>query len=186
MIGKLFGRGGTSQRPIALAGLRLIAREPGLRIPVLAGMIRLFAIGIVAPKATFMPMDVSWPGVVFVGRSAELEELRAALTEALGGSSRAVLISGAGYRQVGAYRPVGPGGRGSRCTGDVGAGVRTRGRARVLALDPDRAGPAPWVGSRRSEAVGTLCGTAVSDDAAAQATGGARADRSIHCRREGR
>jgi AAA ATPase-like protein len=72
----------------------LIVREPGLHKPVLAGMISLFAIGIVAPKATFMPMDVSWPGVVFVGRSAELEELRDALTEALGGSSRAVLISG--------------------------------------------------------------------------------------------
>jgi DNA-binding CsgD family transcriptional regulator len=72
----------------------LIAHEPGLRIPVLAGMISLFAIGIVAPKATFMPMGVSLPGVVFVGRSAELEELRAALSEALGGSGRAVLISG--------------------------------------------------------------------------------------------
>ena len=32
--------------------------------------------------------------VAFVGRSAELGELRAALTEALGGSSRAVLITG--------------------------------------------------------------------------------------------
>jgi predicted ATPase len=36
----------------------------------------------------------SSPGVAFVGRSAELEELRAALTEALGGSSRAVLVTG--------------------------------------------------------------------------------------------
>jgi predicted ATPase len=34
------------------------------------------------------------PGVAFVGRSAELAELRAALTEALGGSSRAVLVTG--------------------------------------------------------------------------------------------
>ena len=37
---------------------------------------------------------VSSPSVAFVGRSAELGELRAALTEALGGSSRAVLITG--------------------------------------------------------------------------------------------
>ncbi len=37
---------------------------------------------------------VAWPSGVFVGRSAELGELRAALTEALGGSSRAVLVSG--------------------------------------------------------------------------------------------
>jgi DNA-binding CsgD family transcriptional regulator len=36
----------------------------------------------------------SSPSVAFVGRSVELGELRAALTEALGGSSRAVLISG--------------------------------------------------------------------------------------------
>jgi predicted ATPase len=37
---------------------------------------------------------VASPGAAFVGRSAELGELRAALTEALGGSSRAVLITG--------------------------------------------------------------------------------------------
>lgn len=36
----------------------------------------------------------SSPSVAFVGRSAELGELRAALTEALGGSSRTVLITG--------------------------------------------------------------------------------------------
>jgi DNA-binding NarL/FixJ family response regulator len=36
----------------------------------------------------------SSPSIAFVGRSAELGELRAALTEALGGSSRAVLITG--------------------------------------------------------------------------------------------
>jgi eukaryotic-like serine/threonine-protein kinase len=34
------------------------------------------------------------PGAAFVGRSAELGELRIALTEALGGSSRVVLITG--------------------------------------------------------------------------------------------
>src|SRR5438046_3039208 len=34
------------------------------------------------------------PSGAFVGRSAELGELRAALTEALGGSSRAVLVTG--------------------------------------------------------------------------------------------
>jgi DNA-binding CsgD family transcriptional regulator len=37
---------------------------------------------------------VASPGVAFVGRSAELGELRAALSEALGGSSRAVLVTG--------------------------------------------------------------------------------------------
>jgi AAA ATPase domain len=36
----------------------------------------------------------SLPSVAFVGRSVELGESRAALTEALGGSSRAVLITG--------------------------------------------------------------------------------------------
>ena len=38
--------------------------------------------------------DGSSPSGAFVGRSAELGELRAALTEALGGSSRAVLLTG--------------------------------------------------------------------------------------------
>ena len=42
----LFGRGGTEQHPGALAGLRLIARERGLRLPVLAGMVSLVGIGI--------------------------------------------------------------------------------------------------------------------------------------------
>jgi eukaryotic-like serine/threonine-protein kinase len=37
---------------------------------------------------------VASPSGAFVGRSAELGELRAALTEALGGSSRAVLVTG--------------------------------------------------------------------------------------------
>ena len=46
LIGRPFGRGGTDQHPGALAGLRLIAREPGLRMPVLAGMVSLVGIGI--------------------------------------------------------------------------------------------------------------------------------------------
>jgi MFS family permease len=46
LIGRPFGRGGTEQHPGALAGLRLIAREPGLRLPVLAGMVSLVGLGI--------------------------------------------------------------------------------------------------------------------------------------------
>jgi MFS family permease len=42
-----FGRGSTDQNPGALAGVRLIVREPALRVPVLAGMVSLFGIGIV-------------------------------------------------------------------------------------------------------------------------------------------
>jgi MFS family permease len=42
-----FGRGSTKENPGALAGLRLIVREPALRVPVLAGMVSLFGVGIV-------------------------------------------------------------------------------------------------------------------------------------------
>ena len=42
-----FGRGSTEENPGALAGLRLIAREPALRVPVLSGMVSLFGVGIV-------------------------------------------------------------------------------------------------------------------------------------------
>lgn len=46
LIGRPFGRGRTEEHPGALAGLRLIARERGLRLPVLAGMVSLVGIGI--------------------------------------------------------------------------------------------------------------------------------------------
>jgi MFS family permease len=46
-IGRPFGRGSTEDHPGALAGLRLIAHEPTLRLLVLAGMVSLVGIGIV-------------------------------------------------------------------------------------------------------------------------------------------
>jgi MFS family permease len=42
-----FGRGSTEEHPGVLAGLRLIVREPALRVPVLAGMVSLVGVGIV-------------------------------------------------------------------------------------------------------------------------------------------
>ncbi len=45
--GHPFGRGSIEEHPGALAGLRLIVREPALRMPVLAGMVSLVGIGIV-------------------------------------------------------------------------------------------------------------------------------------------
>jgi MFS family permease len=42
-----FGRGATDEHPGALAGARLIVRDAGLRIPVVAGMVSLLGIGIV-------------------------------------------------------------------------------------------------------------------------------------------
>ena len=46
-IGRSLGRGSTRDRPGTLAGLRMIVREPVLRVPVLAGMVSLVGIGIV-------------------------------------------------------------------------------------------------------------------------------------------
>jgi MFS family permease len=46
-IRRPFGRGSTTDYPGVLAGLRLLAREPTLRTPVLAGMVSLVGIGIV-------------------------------------------------------------------------------------------------------------------------------------------
>ena len=46
-IRRPFGRGSVVEHPGALAGVRLLARERSLRVPVLAGMISLVGIGIV-------------------------------------------------------------------------------------------------------------------------------------------
>ena len=46
-IRRPFGRGSTESHPGVLAGVRLLARESGLRVPVLAGMVSLIGIGIV-------------------------------------------------------------------------------------------------------------------------------------------
>ena len=46
-IRRSFGRGSVVEHPGALAGVRLLARERSLRVPVLAGMISLVGIGIV-------------------------------------------------------------------------------------------------------------------------------------------
>jgi MFS family permease len=46
-IRKPFGSGATDEHPGALAGFRVIVREPRLRIPVLAGMVSLVGVGIV-------------------------------------------------------------------------------------------------------------------------------------------
>jgi MFS family permease len=46
-IRRPFGTGATDEHPGLLAGFRVIAREPRLRVPVLAGMISLVGVGIV-------------------------------------------------------------------------------------------------------------------------------------------
>jgi MFS family permease len=46
-IGRPFGSGATGEHPGLLAGVRVIVREPRLRIPVLAGMVSLVGVGIV-------------------------------------------------------------------------------------------------------------------------------------------
>ena len=46
-IRRPFGRGSTEEQPGVLAGVRLIVRDRGLRVPVLAGMVSLVGIGIV-------------------------------------------------------------------------------------------------------------------------------------------
>ena len=46
-IRRSFGRGSVVEHPGALAGVRLLARERSLRVPVLAGMVSLVGIGIV-------------------------------------------------------------------------------------------------------------------------------------------
>ena len=46
-IRRPFGSGATDEHPGVLAGFRVIAREPRLRIPVLAGMVSLVGVGIV-------------------------------------------------------------------------------------------------------------------------------------------
>jgi len=59
-IRRPFGRGSTTgAHPGALAGVRLIAREPALRLPVLAGMVSLLGIGIVDVASYPLSLDLS-------------------------------------------------------------------------------------------------------------------------------
>jgi len=46
-IGRPFGRGSTQEHPGLLAGLRLIVREHGLRVPVMAATVSLVGVGVV-------------------------------------------------------------------------------------------------------------------------------------------
>lgn len=57
-IRRPFGRGSTEEYPGALAGLRLIVREPALRVPVLASMVSLVGIGIVDVASYPLSLDL--------------------------------------------------------------------------------------------------------------------------------
>ena len=53
-----FGRGSTEEHPGVLAGVRVIARERALRIPVLAGMVSLVGVGIVNVASYPLSLDL--------------------------------------------------------------------------------------------------------------------------------
>jgi MFS family permease len=57
-IGRPLGRGSTEEHPGALAGMRLIVREPVLRLPVLAGMVPLVGVGIVDVASYPLSLDL--------------------------------------------------------------------------------------------------------------------------------
>jgi MFS family permease len=57
-LGRPFGRGSTEEHPGVLAGLRLIVREPALRVPVLAGMVSLVGVGIVDVASYPLSLDL--------------------------------------------------------------------------------------------------------------------------------
>jgi hypothetical protein len=57
-IRRPFGRGSIETHPGVLAGMRLIAREPTLRVPVLAGAISLVGIGIVDVASLPLSLDL--------------------------------------------------------------------------------------------------------------------------------
>jgi MFS family permease len=57
-IRRPFGRGATDEHPGVLAGFRLIVRDAGLRVPVLAGMISLVGIGIVDVASYPLSIDL--------------------------------------------------------------------------------------------------------------------------------
>jgi MFS family permease len=57
-IRRPFGRGSTQEHPGLLAGVRVIARERALRIPVLAGMVSLLGIGIVDVASYPLSLDL--------------------------------------------------------------------------------------------------------------------------------
>ena len=58
-IRRPFGRGSTQEQPGLLAGVRVIARERALRIPVLAGMVSLLGIGIVDVASYPLSLDLA-------------------------------------------------------------------------------------------------------------------------------
>jgi MFS family permease len=57
-IRRPFGRGSTEEHPGLLAGVRVIARERALRLPVLAGMVSLLGIGIVDVASYPLSLDL--------------------------------------------------------------------------------------------------------------------------------
>ncbi|HEY6018020.1 MAG TPA: MFS transporter, partial [Gaiellaceae bacterium] len=57
-IRRPFGRGSTEQHPGLLAGVRLIACERSLRLPVLAGMVSLVGVGIVDVASYPLSLDL--------------------------------------------------------------------------------------------------------------------------------
>jgi hypothetical protein len=71
-IRRPFGRGSTEDHPGALAGLRLIVREPALRVPVLAGMVSLVGVGIVDVASYPLSLDLHGGTAGYGGMTALL------------------------------------------------------------------------------------------------------------------
>jgi MFS family permease len=104
-IRRPFGRGSTEEYPGALVGLRVIVREPALRLPVLAGMVSLVGIGIVdvASYPLSLDLDGGTPGygamVALLGGGGLLGAALAG--RALRGDPARVLVVGFGAGAAG-------------------------------------------------------------------------------------
>jgi MFS family permease len=126
------GRGSTEQNPGALAGLRLIVRERALRVPVLAGMVSLFGIGIVDVASYPLSLNLHGGtagygamtallggggllGAALAGRALRAESARVLVTAfaagaaglALAGAAPVLAIGLAGMALAGAGRGLG-------------------------------------------------------------------------------
>ena len=127
-----FGRGSTEEYPGVLAGLRLIVREPALRVPVLAGMVSLVGIGIVDVASYPLSLDLDGGaagygamtallggggllGAALAGRALRADPARVLVAAfatgaaglALAGAAPVLAISVAGMAIAGAGRGLG-------------------------------------------------------------------------------
>ena len=112
-----FGRGSTEEHPGVLAGVRVIARERALRIPVLAGMVSLVGVGIVNVASYPLALDLGG-GAAGYGAMTGLLRLPAARVLAgefvagaaglaLAGATPVLALALAGMAVAGAGRGLG-------------------------------------------------------------------------------